>query len=46
MLILHNLIRFAYTRSAAACGWRHPRLLMLSLVLLLNLAGPWLRVAA
>ncbi|KAB0484530.1 Signal transduction histidine kinase [Pseudomonas reinekei] len=43
MLILHNLIRYAYTRSRsslwlAACE----ALLMLSLVLLLNLAGPWL----
>jgi signal transduction histidine kinase/CheY-like chemotaxis protein len=43
MLILHNLIRYAYTRSRsglwlAGCE----ALLMLSLVLLLNLAGPWL----
>lgn len=43
MLILHNLIRYAYTRSRssawlAACE----ALLGLSLVLLLNLAGPWL----
>lgn len=43
MLILHNLIRYAYTRShsalwLAACEG----LLMLSLLLLLNLAGPWL----
>ncbi|NUU34080.1 response regulator [Pseudomonas sp. C2B4] len=43
MLILHNLIRYAYTRSRsslwlAACE----ALLMLSLVLLLNLAGAWL----
>ncbi|WP_223483959.1 hybrid sensor histidine kinase/response regulator [Pseudomonas sp. A-RE-19] len=43
MLILHNLTRYAYTRSRsslwlAACEG----LLLLSLVLLLNLAGPWL----
>ncbi len=43
MLILHNLTRYAYTRSRsslwlAACEV----LLLLSLVLLLNLAGPWL----
>ncbi|MHC8316384.1 hybrid sensor histidine kinase/response regulator [Pseudomonas sp. LB3P31] len=43
MLILHNLIRYAYTRSRssvwlAACE----ALLMLSLALLLNLAGPWM----
>lgn len=43
MLILHNVVRYAYTRSRsslwlAACEF----LLMLSLVLLLNLAGPWL----
>jgi len=43
MLILHNIVRYAYTRSRsslwlAACEF----LLMLSLVLLLNLAGPWL----
>ena len=43
MLILHNLVRFAYTRSRsslwlAACEL----LLMLSVILLLNLAGPWL----
>ncbi|WP_223506280.1 hybrid sensor histidine kinase/response regulator [Pseudomonas sp. GL-RE-29] len=43
MLILHNLVRYAYSRSrsslwlAAAEGC-----LMLSLILLLNLAGPWL----
>ncbi|MET0777315.1 MAG: response regulator [Pseudomonas mandelii] len=43
MLILHSLVRYAYTRSRsslwlAACE----ALLMLSLLLLLNLAGPWL----
>ncbi|RON44041.1 hybrid sensor histidine kinase/response regulator [Pseudomonas frederiksbergensis] len=43
MLILHNIVRYAYTRSRsslwlAACEF----LLMLSLILLLNLAGPWL----
>jgi len=43
MLILHNVVRYAYTRSRsslwlAACEF----LLLLSLVLLLNLAGPWL----
>lgn len=43
MLILHNLTRYIYTRSRsslwlAACEG----LLMLSLVLLLNLARPWL----
>ena len=43
MLILHNLTRYAYTRSRssawlAACEG----LLLLSLLLLLNLAGPWL----
>jgi CheY-like chemotaxis protein/signal transduction histidine kinase len=43
MLILHNLIRYAYTRSRssiwlAACE----ALLMLSVVLLLDLAGTWL----
>jgi signal transduction histidine kinase/CheY-like chemotaxis protein len=43
MLILHSLVRYAYTRSRssfwlAGCE----ALLMLSLLLLLNLAGPWL----
>ncbi|TWC12768.1 MULTISPECIES: hybrid sensor histidine kinase/response regulator [unclassified Pseudomonas] len=43
MLILHSLVRYAYTRSRsslwlAACE----ALLMLSLLLLLNLARPWL----
>ncbi|APC16082.1 hybrid sensor histidine kinase/response regulator [Pseudomonas frederiksbergensis] len=43
MLILYNLTRYAYSRSRssawlAACEG----LLLLSLVLLLNLAGPWL----
>ncbi|MNM62334.1 Signal transduction histidine-protein kinase BarA [compost metagenome] len=43
MLILHNLIRYAYTRSRSSL-WLAicEGLLMLSLVLLLNLAGPWL----
>ncbi|SCY91016.1 MULTISPECIES: hybrid sensor histidine kinase/response regulator [unclassified Pseudomonas] len=43
MLILHNLTRYAYTRSRS-CLWLAAceGLLMLSLVLLLNLAGPWL----
>ncbi len=43
MLILYSLVRYAYTRSRssfwlAGCE----ALLMLSLLLLLNLAGPWL----
>ncbi|EJL93859.1 signal transduction histidine kinase [Pseudomonas sp. GM102] len=43
MLILHNLTRYAYTRSRS-CLWLAACevLLLLSLVLLLNLAGPWL----
>ena len=43
MLILHNLVRYAYTRSRS-CLWLAgcEALLMLSLTLLLNLAGPWL----
>lgn len=43
MLILHNLIRYAYTRSRSAV-WlaASEACLMLSLILLLNLAGPWL----
>ncbi|WP_392885094.1 response regulator [Pseudomonas migulae] len=43
MLILHNLIRYAYTRSRSSL-WLSgcEALLMLSLALLLNLAGPWL----
>ena len=43
MLILHNLTRYAYTRSRS-CLWLAAceGLLMLSLALLLNLAGPWL----
>jgi signal transduction histidine kinase/CheY-like chemotaxis protein len=43
MLILHNLIRYAYTRSTSSV-WLAvcEALLMLSLVLLLNLAGPWI----
>ncbi|MFV0930706.1 hybrid sensor histidine kinase/response regulator [Pseudomonas jessenii] len=43
MLILHNLIRYAYTRSHSALWLATCEgLLMLSLLLLLNLAGPWL----
>ncbi|OLF56340.1 hybrid sensor histidine kinase/response regulator [Pseudomonas chlororaphis] len=43
MLMLHNLVRYAYTRSRsslwlAACE----ALVMLSLALMLNLFGPWL----
>lgn len=43
MLMLHNLVRYAYTRSrsslwVAACE----ALVMLSLALMLNLFGPWL----
>jgi len=43
MLILHNLVRYAYTRSRSSV-WLAicEGLLMLSLLLLLNLAGPWL----
>ncbi|MCH4902658.1 MULTISPECIES: hybrid sensor histidine kinase/response regulator [unclassified Pseudomonas] len=43
MLILHNLIRYAYTRSRSSL-WLAvcEGLLSLSLLLLLNLAGPWL----
>jgi signal transduction histidine kinase/CheY-like chemotaxis protein len=43
MLILHNLIRYAYTRSTSSV-WLAvcEALLGLSLVLLLNLAGPWI----
>jgi signal transduction histidine kinase/CheY-like chemotaxis protein len=43
MLILHNLVRYAYTRSRSS-AWLAgcEALLMLSLMLLLNLAGPWL----
>lgn len=43
MLILHNLIRYAYTRSRSAVWLAASEgCLMLSLILLLNLAGPWL----
>jgi hypothetical protein len=43
MLILHNLLRYAYTRSTSSV-WLAvcEALLGLSLVLLLNLAGPWI----
>ncbi|WP_077046835.1 hybrid sensor histidine kinase/response regulator [Pseudomonas sp. KK4] len=43
MLILHNLIRYAYTRSRSSLWLAGcEALLMLSVVLLLNLAGAWL----
>ncbi len=43
MLILHNLIRYAYTRSRSSLWLATCEgLLRLSLLLLLNLAGPWL----
>ncbi|CAI8810025.1 two-component system, sensor histidine kinase RetS [Pseudomonas sp. IT-P44] len=43
MLILHNLIRYAYTRSRSSLWLAGcEALLMISLALLLNLAGPWL----
>jgi CheY-like chemotaxis protein len=43
MLILHNLIRYAYTRSRSSLWLAGcEALLMLSLALLLNLARPWL----
>ncbi|MCX2897166.1 hybrid sensor histidine kinase/response regulator [Pseudomonas mandelii] len=43
MLILHNLIRYAYTRSRSSLWLAGcEALLMLSLALLLNLAGPWM----
>ncbi|MNQ46796.1 Signal transduction histidine-protein kinase BarA [compost metagenome] len=43
MLILHNLTRYAYTRSRS-CLWLAAceGLLLLGVLLLLNLAGPWL----
>ncbi|MHC8404428.1 hybrid sensor histidine kinase/response regulator [Pseudomonas sp. TMB3-21] len=43
MLILHNLIRYAYTRSRSSL-WLSgcETLLMISMVLLLNILGPWL----
>ena len=45
MLILHNLIRYAYPRSRSSL-WLAvcEGLLSLSLLLLLNLAGPWRRL--
>ncbi|MGE8186760.1 response regulator [Pseudomonas sp. NPDC086278] len=43
MLTLHNLIRYAYTRSRSSLWLAGcEALLMLSLMLLLNLAGAWL----
>ncbi|MCK1793308.1 hybrid sensor histidine kinase/response regulator [Pseudomonas violetae] len=43
MLILHNLIRYAYTRSRSSLWLAGcEALLMLSLALLLNLAGAWM----
>ena len=43
MLVLHNLIRYAYTRSRSSLWLAGcEALLMLSLALLLNLVGPWL----
>ncbi|WP_415773089.1 hybrid sensor histidine kinase/response regulator [Pseudomonas sp. LB3P38] len=43
MLILHSLVRYAYTRSRSSLWLAGCEvLLMLSLLLLLNLAGPWL----
>ena len=43
MLILYNLIRYAYTRSRSSLWLAGcEALLMLSMALLLNLAGPWL----
>ncbi|MGH8333798.1 MAG: 7TM diverse intracellular signaling domain-containing protein, partial [Pseudomonas sp.] len=43
MLILHSLVRYAYTRSRSSLWLAGcEALLMLSLLLLLNLAGPWL----
>ncbi|MHC8304011.1 hybrid sensor histidine kinase/response regulator [Pseudomonas sp. PB3P13] len=43
MLILHNLIRYAYTRSRSSL-WLSgcETLLLLSMALLLNILGPWL----
>jgi signal transduction histidine kinase/CheY-like chemotaxis protein len=43
MLILHNFVRYAYTRSRSSLwlAWCEG-LLLLSLLLLLNLPGPWL----
>ena len=43
MLILHNLIRYAYTRSRSSL-WLSgcETLLLISMVLLLNILGPWL----
>lgn len=43
MLILHSVVRYAYTRSRSSFWLAGCEvLLMLSLLLLLNLAGPWL----
>ncbi|KJZ64984.1 hybrid sensor histidine kinase/response regulator [Pseudomonas fluorescens] len=43
MLIVHSLVRYAYTRSRSSLWLAGcEALLMLSLLLLLNLAGPWL----
>jgi signal transduction histidine kinase/DNA-binding response OmpR family regulator len=43
MLILYSLVRYAYTRSRSSLWLAGcEALLMLSLLLLLNLAGPWL----
>ncbi|NWE50412.1 hybrid sensor histidine kinase/response regulator [Pseudomonas gingeri] len=43
MLILHNLTRFAYTRSRSSLWLAScEALLLLSALFLLNLAGPWL----
>jgi len=43
MMILHNLIRYAYTRSRSSLWLAASEgCLILSLILLLNLAGPWL----
>lgn len=43
MLILHNLIRYAYTRSRSSL-WLSgcETLLLISMMLLLNILGPWL----
>ncbi|SDZ09664.1 hybrid sensor histidine kinase/response regulator [Pseudomonas sp. NFIX28] len=43
MLMLHNLVRYAYTRSRSSL-WlaSYEALVMLSLALMLNLFGPWL----
>ncbi|QVM90827.1 response regulator [Pseudomonas entomophila] len=42
MLILHNLIRFAYTRSSTTLVLAlYHALMLLSALILLNLSGPW-----